>query len=822
MRALSQASLKRILLNDASGVDTASIERQIQSAIILASASEDRYTTAAYRIATSAVELASHELNGLPHALHIILARLGNFPALTFASSRFELSPFVLPIQTAGETLERIRGNSVRLEAKGEIVLTDFQKHLWDELQAGGTISISAPTSAGKSFILQTYARSRFASGAAANICFIVPTRALINQVSSEAAAWLKELGQGELITTPVPSTMALPAKAVYVVTQERLQLLLTNHDVLEFDMLVVDEAQSLGDGPRGVLLATVIDDVLRRRPECQLLFAGPSLSNPGELGSIFGRHSRPVKTSSPTVDQNIIFVDSDPVSLCKASLSLLFDGEKLSLGAIETDEPLTDHRSKLVNLALALGREGQSLIYAAGPAECEKIGFGIADVDGSAAPPQLSELSAFVKEAVHPKFALADYVLAGVGFHYGRLPALVRRSVEDAFGDGDLKYLVTTSTLLHGVNLPARNLFLHNPHTGVQNPISPIDFWNLAGRAGRLGKEFSGNIFLIDYGSWESKPMEGEREREVRSSLQMHVDEFSSDLLDYINEPSSYPQREQEDEFENTFVRLFNDYNVGRLDQTLDRLGIHASDPRRGIFADALSRVASSTNLPPKVFQQSPTVSVYRQQALYDWIVRSLKKKDPAYVIPRHPMQEHSYTSLVAAIKRCHGAILGYPSGDKSHYYFALIALQWMKGTPLPQIIDSAFSHKKKNGNPNLASVIRDTLTDIETKLRFRYVKLLSCYDAVLKHALSEGGYPELIRSVPALPLYLEVGACSTTMISFMGLGLSRFTAGKLNQLARRTGMAQDEARAWLRGQRIEAFDVPNASRREIERMLL
>ena len=53
------------------------------------------------------------------------------------------------------------------------------------------------------------------------------------------------------------------------------------------------------------------------------------------------------------------------------------------------------------------------------------------------------------------------------------------------------------TSTLLEGVNLPAKNIFILNNAIGLSK-FSDIDFWNLAGRAGRLSKELSGNIICV------------------------------------------------------------------------------------------------------------------------------------------------------------------------------------------------------------------------------------------------------------------------------------------------------------------------------------
>ncbi len=143
--------------------------------------------------------------------------------------------------------------------------------------------------------------------------------------------------------------------------------------------------------------------------------------------------------------------------------------------------------------------------------------------------------LAAFAKEAVHPSYVLAETVEGGVGFHYGRIPPLLRSVVERAFADGHLNYIVCTSTLLQGVNLPARNVFMQNPHKGEENPIESVDFWNLAGRAGRLGKDFQGNVFLVDYDEWESSPLSGLKDEPIKPSLEVTLTDSSAELLEYI-----------------------------------------------------------------------------------------------------------------------------------------------------------------------------------------------------------------------------------------------------------------------------------------------
>lgn len=795
--------------------------RLLKSSVILSYSNKKAYREASYGIVTSATELIGHDLDGIPYLLLIALSRMGNFPALSYAKKRYKILEERLPTKIYAENYFRQMGNTVSIR-NDEAQLTDFQKSLWDELNHSLTLGISAPTSAGKSYVLQAYSHQQFISGRADKIAFIVPTRALLNQVLDDVRDWVSvEGGEIEIITTPVSKETELPKRAVFILTQERLQMLFLAHPYLKFQLMVIDEAQSIGDGSRGVLLSSVIEEALFRNDKMQLLFAGPNLREPGSVSRIFGRSQRSVDTSEATVSQNIIFVDCDALDLRSAKISLLAGTDKVPLGTIITDQELLDHNSKLVNLSLRLGQGGQSLVYAMGPAECERIAFGLSDIDTKESDETLVDLSNFIKEAVHPKYQLAQTVLKKVGYHYGRLPSLVRKSIEEAFSEGRLRYLVTTSTLLYGVNLPAQNLFLHNPQKGQNQPIQPVDFWNLAGRAGRLGKEFSGNIFLIDYSEWLNDPLSGDRDQVVEPAIESHIRNRIDELITYMSDPGIVPDRLEPDEFENTSVKLVRDTLEGRIDQTLDRMGLDSEDPRRIELKSSISNSIKGYEVDLEVISSSPTVSIHRQQSLYKRLEESLKKKGPEYIIPRHPLLKDAYTSYVAAIKRCHDEILKYPKGDRSSVYYAQIALTWMKGAPLPQIIDSSYNYKLKNKqNPNISTVIRSTLTEVENDLRFKYVRLFTCYNAVLEKLLRNNNLEKYIKTIPSVPLYLEIGACTPTMISFMGLGMSRFTAGKLREMPRRTNMTQAEAKEWLRSQDIDSFNLPNASINEIKRL--
>lgn len=231
-----------------------------------------------------------------------------------------------------------------------------------------------------------------------------------------------------------------------------------------------------------------------------------------------------------------------------------------------------------------------------------------------------------------------------------------------------------------------------------------------------------------------------------------------------------------------------------------------------------SISRAVASVPLKPETIAASPTVSIYKQNDLFNRLEKSIRAKGAGYVIPKHPRDPGAYVSYVAVLHRCHQEILKLPKSDKSAQYYAQLILRWMRGDPLPVIIDANIKFLRDRGRTsNTATVIRNTLSEIENDIRFKYVRLFSCYNSVLEAALVKCGHGGSVKSIPALPFYLEMGASTVTMMSFIGIGLSRFTSTRLQKLARREDMSQSEARNWIARQNIQSLDIPVASAREI-----
>ncbi|OUJ10784.1 DEAD/DEAH box helicase [Acetobacter okinawensis] len=807
------------------------LERLIQSAGLFSLSTNADARRDAFAIATAAFELYGEALGGLADSLTLVLSRLGHFPALDFRSD-FRDRQSRLPTPVLLEATSHRIQNTISFVG-GELSLTDYQRVIWSDLNSGRSVISSAPTSAGKSFTFQMYLVDQLSRGRALSAAFIVPTRALITQVSTQLIARLARITElkARILTVPMASANVL-GPTIYVMTQERIQVLLGDPS-FHVDIAVIDEAHLIGDGDRGIILQSVIEELHARNPATQLLFTLPRVTNPDALARIFRMVDLQVhKTADSPVGQNIILLDV-PDSVPDQVDARLWNGTQpadslrfdLSTALVQADQ-------KLVHLAWHFGRGSQSIVYGDTQSGCERLAWLLKDLASASEEgpytEQRRELSRFIQDHVHPDFLLAQTVLVGIGFHYGHIPSLVRRAIEEAFDDRTLDFIVCTNTLLQGVNLPARNIFMRCPEKG-EEPLEPVDFWNLAGRAGRLGKEFEGNVFLIDYAAWKKQPLAFGPEGYIQSALQEQVVGNSDALIAYIGNAGIASG--QDKLLESTFSRLFRDYRFGKLDETLDQLDV--STGIRAKIEAGIKAAASTIQVPDVTLCENPTISPHCQQRLYAKLIKDVPKKGVDYYMPPHPAGDWKKVQarLIDVYRRLQVELDGERK-SKAYIRWATLSLQWMRGEGLPDLIQFAIDQDKRRAAEGQAagrrlrlrsrsSIIRDILKDVERGLRFKFVKQMGCYNSVLRQVLMALGEHRAAAHIPAIPLFLEVGASSETMLSLIDLGLSRISARLLQQRAVNYNMDRETALAWLRLQDFSTIDLPAIVHREITLLL-
>ena len=88
----------------------------------------------------------------------------------------------------------------------------------------------------------------------------------------------------------------------------------------------------------------------------------------------------------------------------------------------------------------------------------------------------------------------------ARIGIHHGLIPKYIQKEIINLFGRGQLVCLFSTTTITEGVNTPAKNIIITSLKKGKKD-LKQFDAKNIAGRAGRFGKHYSGRIIDISTG---------------------------------------------------------------------------------------------------------------------------------------------------------------------------------------------------------------------------------------------------------------------------------------------------------------------------------
>ncbi len=415
----------------------------------------------AYDVAVRATQSANGSRAAIAPLCEGILSRLGNFPARSLLRAR------TVDVQSSRDPFleieSRVREEENRVnDAPQGVMLTDFQVRLLRALRAKSSVSVSAPTSAGKSFTLELDLLHRLKRPGPYVAVFIVPTRALIRQVSLD----LSDLLRANSIDCLVLSSLAVPdapagtvRRLIFVFTQERLATFLGQMPPdLKLNALVIDEAQEIGKDRRGITLERVIRLSTRRFPDVQLFFSSPLRSNPGYLLSIFGRldssSAHFVEYQRP-VTQNLILIKSVKGRTDSADLEVLTDVGMVTLGT--ADLPFKFRGRYVVNLAKHFtAPDDVSIIYCNRPSEAEKTASELSELFEERNDDQLDEFADFLRQEVHRYYRLGRMVQKGVAFHYANIPQIVRSRIEELAKQRKLRFVCCTSTLLQGVNLPA------------------------------------------------------------------------------------------------------------------------------------------------------------------------------------------------------------------------------------------------------------------------------------------------------------------------------------------------------------------------------
>lgn len=771
----------------------------------LAYSDNNEHLDAALRIAQTALgEPSAKQLQREGAA--VILQSLTNKPAIKLAIKRGHISADFadhLPVPFKLQNLRSDFENTIMLNDQ-VVSLNRFQSKVYESYLRNDAMSISAPTSSGKSFILCNIIVDELLKRKI-NVIYIVPTRALIAQVEQDLHDLIKTYGLSGVNITTVPQADGFDQGSnIFIFTQERLHWFLIEHAGFKLDIIVVDEAHKIEDAYRGILLQQKIEDVVTANLDIKVYFSSPFTSNPELLleGLPPEKTAEPINTQFVSVNQNLIHCSQVPRKTDQWELELSLIDRIIKLGTLRIQDRPTNEMKKMAFLPVAFsGNSTGNLVYSNGSAEAEKIALVLFDAieEEEHRSSKIDVLIALVKKTVHKDYRLAKVLERRIAFHYGNMPLLIRQEIETLFKEGEIKYLVCTSTLLEGVNLPAKSIFIRKPKRGKTTHLNQSDFWNLAGRAGRWGKEFCGNILCIEPAKWENPPSPQKKKQTIVRALDL-IETKQAELIEYIRNDTPRAVAESRQDLEFAFGYYYNRFVEQRLS---DRVNLEAD--LVGLFADIRGRI----ELPHEIISRNPGISPLAQQKLLEYFKE--RQGEIETLIPVYPEDENAYTEYIHLVGRIGKTLADYPK--ELHSARSILLTNWMSGKPLSFIIRATFSSYQRN--PKYAKtktihvVIREVMENVETFARFRFAKDSSCYVDVLRFFLRTRNRTDLLENIPQLNLWLEFGVSQKTHLSLLSLGLTRNTVVELSNYITNSNMNKEQAIGWILSQDLSQLEL-------------
>lgn len=438
----------------------------------------------AYKIVSLLYDVYKDNMQFQYHA-NSILTKLGNFASLSIAVGNSEI------VDTIETALEKQIKKTYQKVPFNDLVFTDSQYKLFEAMKDSNHYSFSGPTSFGKSFIMDAFIQYIITERHGIdNIVILVPTRALINQVTARLKKTITNKNYKVLAHPVVPMIYRnRMLKYVFVFTPERLISYLGEKENPVINYIFVDEAHKIiaEKDSRSPLYYHAI--LLAERKSIKLYFASPNIPNAHVFLQLFEKSidEQMIIKESP-VAQNRFFIDyveGKGRMFTETGEDIIFQ----DLGKKEQD-----YVGKLLR---KLGENCKNIVYCNTVADtidfALKFSKGLPEQNDA----RIDSLIELIKSYIHKDYFLIDCLKKGVAFHFGRLPQRIRERIERLFEEKVIDYMFCTSTLLEGVNLPAKNIFIFSNAIG-NSKFSDVDFWNLAGRAGRLSKELSGNIICV------------------------------------------------------------------------------------------------------------------------------------------------------------------------------------------------------------------------------------------------------------------------------------------------------------------------------------
>lgn len=365
---------------------------------------------------------------------------------------------------------DRLLMNCFKVDAgyKEDVVLHRDQFLLLRKLLEGKDIAVSAPTSFGKSFVIDSFIKIKQPS----NVMIIVPTIALTDE--TRRRIYKKFASEYKVITT----TDTQPGdKNIFIFPQERA--LSWVEKIEKLDILIIDEfykaSAQLNNDERVPSLVKAIIKIGSKAK--QRYFLAPNISS--------------LEDNPFTKGMEFLRLDFSTVFLNKTDYSKEIGKDEKKKG-----ETLLELNNRL---------SGKTLIFAGTHNQVDKVSTLLSANTEEVDSEILASFSEWLGKNYEYNWRLPILAKRGIGIHTGQLHrSLSQIQVKLFEEETGLSRLVSTSSIIEGVNTSAENVIVWTTSTRGFS-LDSFSYKNVIGRAGRMFRHFVGNIHVLQEAPEES-----------------------------------------------------------------------------------------------------------------------------------------------------------------------------------------------------------------------------------------------------------------------------------------------------------------------------
>lgn len=402
-----------------------------------------------------------------------------------------------------------------------DIILHIEQSRVLKLLLKGENIVLSAPTSFGKSYIIDALISIKKPK----NVLIIVPTIALLDETRRRIYSKFKS--DYNIITT---SNQNPHGRNIYILTQERALLYINR--IYELNLLIIDEFYKIADNSgRASILQKIISHFMSISE--QKYFLCPYIDDINENPFV-------KKDSFLKLDFNTVIVkEHKKYKKYKKYKKFQYYGYK---------------NIKLINL-LKLIKNNKNIIYTNTINSIENISSFINKINitthdnlNNNENNLLNGLLDWLKNNYTDKWYLYDLIKKGIGIHNGQIHRCLTQIQLKLYNDTKIiNTIIATSSLIEGVNTQAKNIILYS-NLIARDKIDRFTYNNIKGRSGRMFKYYTGNIYLL-----EPPPEKKSYKLDIKINDAMILD--INDNNEILNENIDEEQREEINKFKEAMI---------------------------------------------------------------------------------------------------------------------------------------------------------------------------------------------------------------------------------------------------------------------------